>query len=212
MLPQEFAQHLVSPEDRAGGQMLREAAGGGVDVLVVLGSGLAGALDTAAAWPAPEAVFPQSGLPGVLAPVGDGHVDEIRLYHLAYGGTGVRVAVALGRTHLFEGHGTGPVTALARAAWCAGARTAVLTNANGCLRDWRLGEVMVISDHVNLTGTSPFDGTVFLDTSACWDPGLSASLAEVCQRTGTYAILRGPEYQTRAETRLLAGAGVEGPL
>lgn len=209
MLPEEFNKHLIDDDDLAGGGIITGAVGGGIDALVVLGSGLAAALDEAPGWPAPASTMRQSDLPGVLAPVGDGHVDELRLYALPRGEGVVRVAVALGRTHLFEGHGPRPVTALARAAFAAGARTAVLTNANGCLRDWELGDVMAISDHVNLTGTSPFDGTVFLDTSACWDPGLTAHLGTVCQRSGTYAILRGPEYQTRAETRMLAAAGVD---
>ncbi|MDO5066857.1 MAG: purine-nucleoside phosphorylase [Propionibacteriaceae bacterium] len=205
MQPAEFPRHLIDDADRAGGDLLTLAAGGPLDVLVVLGSGLADALDEAPTWAEPLAVMKQSDLPGVLAPVGDGHVDELRTYRHH----GKRVAVALGRTHLFEGHGPRPVTALARAAHCAGVHTAVLTNANGCLRDWQLGEVMAITDHVNLTGTSPFDGTVFLDPSTCWDEQLTAVLSEVCQRTGTYAFLRGPEYQTRAETRLLAAAEVD---
>lgn len=209
MHPEEFPQHLIDDDDLAGGELLTRAAGDRLDALVVLGSGLADALSDAPAWPAPVAVLRQSELPAVLAPVGDGHVDEVRLYALPHANGPMRVAVALGRTHLFEGHGPRPVTALARAAFTAGARTAVLTNANGCLRDWELGDVMAISDHVNLTGTSPFDGTVFLDPSACWDPELTAALRTVCQRNGTYAILRGPEYQTRAETRLLAAAGVD---
>jgi purine-nucleoside phosphorylase len=101
------------------------------------------------------------------------------------------------------------VTALVRAAAVAGARTAVLCNANGCLRDWSLGDVMAIEDHANFSGVSPFNGTVFLDTSTCWDPALTERLASVCERRGTYAILRGPEYQTPLETRLLAAAGVD---
>lgn len=205
MQPSEFPSHLIDDADRAGGDLLIQAAGGGLDLLVVLGSGLADALDAAPDWPEPLARMRQSDLPGVLAPVGDGHVDELRTYRFGE----QRVAVALGRTHLFEGHGPRPVTALARAAHCAGAGKAVLTNANGCLRDWELGDVMAITDHVNLTGTSPFDGTVFLDTTTCWDEELTTILTGVCQRAGTYAILRGPEYQTRAETRLLATAGVD---
>lgn len=205
MQPEEFPDRLIDDVDRAGGDLLRKAAGGALDALVVLGSGLADALDAAPDWPEPLARMRQSELPGVLAPVGDGHVDELRTYLLGE----KRVVVALGRTHLFEGHGPGPVTALSRAAFCAGVRLAVLTNANGCLREWQLGDVMAITDHLNFTGTSPFDGTIFLDTATCWDEQLSSILAGVCQRNGTYAILRGPEYQTRAETRLLAAAGVD---
>ncbi|RRD46678.1 purine-nucleoside phosphorylase [Tessaracoccus sp. OH4464_COT-324] len=209
MLPEEFASHVIGSEDRAAGEQLRVLAGGEVQVAVVLGSGLAEALDGSEAWGQPDAHGRLSDLPGVLAPVGDGHVDALRIYRVATPQRTLRVVVALGRTHLFEGHGPGPVTAFARAAYCAGAEVALLTNANGCLRDWSLGDVMAVSDHINFSGTSPFDGTVFLDPATCWDAELTGMLAEVCQRSGTYAFLRGPEYQTTAESRLLAAAGAD---
>ena len=66
--------------------------------------------------------------------------------------------VARGRSHLYEGYGPRPVVALARIAAAAGVRGAVLVNAGGCLRSWKIGEVMTITDHLNLTGSSPFDG------------------------------------------------------
>ena len=210
MQPQHFASHLITQQDSAAGEYLRGAAGGPLDVLIVLGSGLAEALDGAEAWGQPIAAFPLSSVPGLVAPVADGHVNELRLYeHEADDDHRLRIAVALGRTHLYEGMGPGPVTALARAAVAAGASTAILCNANGCLREWELGDVMAITDHANLTGTSPFDGTIFLDTSACWDADLAVALGAVTQRSGTYALLRGPEYQTPLETRLLAKAGVD---
>jgi len=68
---------------------------------------------------------------------------------------------------------------------------------------------MAITDHVNFSGASPFDGPLFLDVSAVWDAQMTQALRGVCQREGTYAILRGPEYQTMAETRILAGLGVD---
>ena len=117
--------------------------------------------------------------------------------------------MATGRTHLYEGLGARPVTALSRASVAAGISRAVLTNANGCLKPWNLGDVMAITDHVNLSGASPFDGPLFLDVSAVWDAQMTGALRGVCQREGTYAILRGTEYQTMAETRILAGLGVD---
>ena len=88
-------------------------------------------------------------------------------------------------------------------------RAAVLVNAGGCLRRWRIGEVMTITDHLNLTGSSPFNGTVFVDVRAVWDPELAAALRACTQREGVYACLRGPEYQSRAEARMLAGLGAD---
>ena len=184
------------------------------DLLVVLGSGAADAL---AAWGEPEASLPLSDLPGVLAPVAPGHDDRLDSYVVGRdqeaseqeGGGERRVLVARGRSHLYEGHGPGPVVALARIAAAAGVRGAVLVNAGGCLRSWRIGEVMAITDHLNLTGSSPFDGPVFTDVRCVWDDELADILGGVSERSGVYAALRGPEYQTMAETRMLESIGAD---
>ena len=197
-----FTGALLDDEAVAGARVLTELVGR-PDALVVLGSGLADALDEA--WGAPAATVPLGAIPGVLAPVADGHGGELRSYER----DGGAVLVATGRTHLYEGLGPRPVTAVARAAVAAGISRAVLTNANGCLKPWNLGDVMAITDLVILSGASPFDGPLFLDVSALWDPEMTEALRGVCQREGVYAMVRGPEYQTMAETRILAGLGVD---
>ena len=184
------------------------------DLLVVLGSGAADAL---AAWGEPEASLPLSDLPGVLAPVAPGHDDRLDSYVVGRdqevseqeGGGERRVLVACGRSHLYEGHGPRPVVALARIAAAAGVRGAVLVNAGGCLRSWKIGEVMTITDHLNLTGSSPFDGPVFTDMRSVWDGELAGALGSITARSGVYAALRGPEYQTVAESRMLADLGAD---
>ena len=189
------------------------------DLLVVLGSGAADAL---AAWGEPEASLPLSDLPGVLAPVAPGHDDRLDSYVVGRdqeasdqeaseqeGGGERRVLVARGRSHLYEGHGPRPVVTLARIAAAAGVRGAVLVNAGGCLRSWRIGEVMTITDHLNLTGSSPFDGPVFTDIRSVWDGELAGALGSITARSGVYAALRGPEYQTVAESRMLADLGAD---
>lgn len=189
------------------------------DLLVVLGSGAADAL---AAWGEPEASLPLSDLPGVLAPVAPGHDDRLDSYVVGRdqeasdqeaseqeGGGERRVLVARGRSHLYEGHGPRPVVALARIAAAAGVRGAVLVNAGGCLRSWRIGEVMTITDHLNLTGSSPFDGPVFTDVRGVWDDELTDILSGVTEKAGVYAALRGPEYQTMAEARMLESIGAD---
>ena len=80
MQPQHFASHLITQQDSAAGEYLRGAAGGPLDVLIVLGSGLAEALDDSQAWSHPIAAFPLSSVPGLVAPVADGHLDELRIY------------------------------------------------------------------------------------------------------------------------------------
>ena len=122
-----FTQALLDDEAVAGARVLTSLAGR-PDALVVLGSGLAEALDEA--WGAPVATVALGDIPGVVAPVADGHGGELRAYETRRG----VVLVATGRTHLYEGLGPRPVTALARAAVAAGISRAVLTNANGCLK------------------------------------------------------------------------------
>lgn len=193
-----FSAALIGPEQREGARMLAQATGHAHhDVLVVLGSGLSSCLET---WGTPVATMHLSDLPDVMAPVADGHEDLLHSYCI----NGVRVLVALGRTHLYEGKGARAVTALTRIAVASGVDTAVLCNANGCLRQWELGDVMAIEDHMNLSGSSPFDGPLFLDVATVWDRELTDVLSAQCQRRGVYAFLRGPEYQTRAETQWLA--------
>lgn len=200
-----LAQYILSEQDEIAGRYLRDLAQGSIDVLLVLGSGLAETLDNASAWGTPVGVVALSDIPGVVAPVADGHLDEFRVYRRS----GLTVGVALGRTHVYEGLGSQPVSALPRAAVCAGVSTAILCNANGCLRDWELGDVMAVEDHANFTGMSPFNGPVFIDTTRCWNAELTAAMSATCERRGTYALMRGPEYQTLTETRLLAAAGVD---
>ena len=97
-----FPQALLDDEAVAGARVLTGLAGR-PDALVVLGSGLAEALDEA--WGAPVASVPLGEVPGVVAPVADGHGGELR----AYKTRGGVVLVATGRTHLYEGLGPRPV-------------------------------------------------------------------------------------------------------
>lgn len=149
---------------KAGAEFIAQASGTPHhDALVVLGTGLADALED---WGPPRARWKLSDIPGVNRPVADFHRDEARSYLMR----GKRILVYLGRTHLYEGHGPQAVALPAQIAALTGVRLAILTNANGCLRNWRLGDVMTITDHVNLTYTSPFDGPIFVDTTGLWDP------------------------------------------
>lgn len=175
------------------------------DALVVLGSGWGPA---AAAFGEPVAAFAMTDVPGFLAPVAPGHAGEIRSYDL----DGVATLVYLGRTHLFEGHGLRPVVHGVRAAHAAGVRLAVLTNANGSLRaDLELGQPVLVSDHLNLTATSPLEGARFVDLTDAWSPRLRA-LARSLDPTlaeGVYAWLRGPHYETWAEAGWLRAVGAD---
>ena len=175
------------------------------DALVVLGSGWGPA---AAAFGEPSAVFPMTDVPGFLAPVADGHAGEIRSCLV----DGIATLVLLGRTHLYEGHGLRPVVHGIRTAHAAGVRLAVLTNANGSLRgDWELGRPVLVSDHLNVTGTSPLEGPRFVDLTDAWSPRLRALARELdpSLAEGVYAWLRGPHYETWAEAEWLRRVGAD---
>ena len=179
-----------------------------LDALVVLGSGWGPAAD---AFGTPETSFPMVDIPGVLAPTAEGHGAEARVHDV----DGVATLVLLGRTHLYEGHGLRPVVAAVRAAAGAGARLALLTNANGSLRDdWEVGRAVLVSDHLNQTGTSPREGAArcrHVDLTDAWSPRLRA-LARTLDPSldeGVYAWLRGPHYETWAEAEWLRRVGAD---
>ena len=184
------------------------AAGSGAArhaAVVVLGSGWAAALAALGeiCWR-----MPAGSLPGFHAPTAVGHAGEVCSLDL----DGHRVLVLSGRTHLYEGHGTAAVAHGVRTAAAAGARTAVLTNANGSLRsDWPPGTGVVLTDHLNLTAMSPLVGARFVDLTRCWSPHLAtAALAtDPALVAGTYAMLPGPHYQSLAESRMLRSFGAD---
>lgn len=200
-----MAEDPYALAERAAGRIADLTGRAAHDALVVLGSGWGPAVD---AFGDPAAAFAMTEVPGFLAPVAEGHLGEIRSYDL----DGVRTLVLLGRTHLYEGHGLRPVVHGIRAARACGVRLAVLTNANGSLRpDCELGQPVLVTDHLNLTATSPLEGARFVDLTDAWSPRLRAlarsidpSLAE-----GVYAWLRGPHYETWAEAGWLRTVGAD---
>jgi purine-nucleoside phosphorylase len=185
---------------------LRERLGvDAVDCAVVLGSGWGGAAD---ALGQPSAEIHTADLPHFLAPVAVGHAGLVRSYDV-----GGRVVVAfLGRTHLYEGHGPGPVAHAVRTVAAAGARAVLLTNANGSLRaDWGTGTGVLLRDHLNLTGATPLLGARFVDLTEAYSARLrSVALAAHPELVeGVYAMLRGPHYETVAEAHALQRVGAD---
>jgi len=183
------------------------------DVGIVLGSGLGGLADDLE-----DAVaVPFSELPGWPAATAPGHVGRLLLGTLA----GRPVAMLQGRFHLYEGNAPGLVIQPALLFGRLGAKVIVLTNAAGGLDPgFGPGTLMVIGDHVNLTGQSPLLGANapemgerFTDLTEAWSPRLRAALhaaghAEGVELAeGVYVGLVGQNYETPAEVRLLASLG-----
>jgi purine-nucleoside phosphorylase len=184
---------------------LTTALGGRHDVAVVMGSGWAPAAD--AFGPADYAVA-IGDLPGFEAPTAVGHGGELRSVRVG----GRRVLLFLGRTHLSEGRGVDAVAHAVRTAAAAGVRTVVLTNAAGGLSpDHRVGQVVVISDHLNLTARSPLVGAEFVDLTDLYSARLRALAREIDPGLleGVYAALPGPHYETPAEIRMLRTMGAD---
>ena len=114
------------------------------------------------------------------------------------------------RTHYYEGHGVRAVVHGIRTAAAAGCRTVVITNGCGGLREeWGPGTPVLISDHINLTATSPIEGANFVDLTDVYSPRLRAIAKEVDPDLdeGVYVQFRGPHYETPAEVRM---AGILG--
>jgi purine-nucleoside phosphorylase len=175
------------------------------DVAVVLGSGWSPAV---AALGSPTAVLPQAELPGFAPPRAAGHAGEVLSIPIG----AHRALVLAGRIHPYEGHDLRHVVHPVRTACAAGARIVVLTNAAGGLRaDMRVGQLVLISDHLNLTARSPLVGAQFVDLTDAYAPRLRAlarqSDPELTE--GIYAGLPGPHYETPAEIRMLQILGAD---
>lgn len=195
------------------------------DVAVVLGSGWLPAADALGEVVAEVSV---GALPGFGESAVAGHRGLVR--SLRTGG-GRRVLVFLGRVHGYEGHSPAVVVHGVRTAHAAGCEVAVLTNAAGGIRaGLRVGQPVLIADHINLTGRSPLGGagvaaaaddgrpSLFADLTDAYSPRLRA-LARAVEADldgggpgldeGIYAGLAGPQYETPAEVRMLERLGAD---
>ncbi len=184
-----------------------------LDTLVVLGTGLGPAVPLLGAEGPPVDLL---ALPGFPTPTGIGHTARAWTIDLA----GRRVLVVGGRVHLYEGRSPDEVVHLVRSAVLAGCTTVALTaSAGGIHPDYAPGELVLISDHLNLTGRSPLSGlpadhpsgTPFVDLTDAWSPELrgAARRADPSLREGVYAQLPGPHLESPAEIRMLRTLGAD---
>ncbi|EIE97577.1 purine nucleotide phosphorylase [Saccharomonospora glauca K62] len=175
------------------------------DIAVVLGSGWRPAADVIGE---PRAEIPLGELPGFETPSAVGHGSTARLVEVG----DKRVLVLLGRTHLYEGKGVARVVHAVRTAAAAGVRAVLLTNAAGGLREgFRVGQPVLISDHLNMTATSPITGANFVDLVDLYSERLRKIAKEIdpTLAEGVYAGLPGPHFETPAEIRMLRTLGAD---
>jgi purine-nucleoside phosphorylase len=181
---------------------------------VVLGSGLGAFAESLT----DAARIPYHDIPGFPAPSVAGHGGA-----LVAGARGAaRVLCLSGRVHLYEGHPPSRVVFGVRLLAALGCRAVLLTNAAGATRaDWSPGSLVLLRDHLNLTGQNPLVGPDdppfprFPDMSAIYDAELrtlaheSAREAAISLVDGVYAGVLGPSYETPAEIRMLSSLGAD---
>ncbi|NTU70565.1 MAG: purine-nucleoside phosphorylase [Coriobacteriia bacterium] len=189
-----------------------------VDVAMILGSGLAGLADVVE----DPHVVPYADIDGFPTPEHHvvGHAGQLVLGTLA----GVRAAVFQGRVHRYQGFSARDVAYPVRLAHAIGAKTLIVTNAAGGISpSLRVGDVVLISDHINLTGDSPLvgwpgpqGGTPFVPMRDAYDPELreialiaAAESGMPLVPQGRYAGLLGPAYETPAEVAYLRAIGAD---
>jgi purine-nucleoside phosphorylase len=186
------------------------------DVAVVLGSGLASAADRL-----PEArSIPYAALPGFPEPTVAGHPGRMLCGRWGQ----KKVLIFCGRVHGYEGYPAAEIGFPMRVAANLGVQTAIVTNvAGGVDSSYAVGEIIVIRDHLNLTGTSPLVGQNderlgprFLDMSEPYSAHLRHLVSNVSQqlfgtplREGVYAAMAGPSYETPAEVSMLRVLGAD---
>ena len=181
---------------------------------IVLGSGLGGLADAVV-----DAVrIPYGDLPGFHAPAVEGHKGELVIGTLG----GKTVIAQSGRFHMYEGYTPEENVLPVRVFGALGINTLIVTNAAGGVRkSFTAGTLMLISDHLNLTGKNPLVGHVrkgderFPDMSEAYDGAMRETARAAARKLGIpleegiYAGLMGPSYETPAEVRMLERLGAD---
>jgi purine-nucleoside phosphorylase len=199
----------------AAADVVRQAAALHPEVAIILGTGLGGLAEQMKL----EASISYERIPGFPLSTVESHAGRLLLGHL-----GSRPVVAMqGRFHRYEGYGLDEVTFPVRVMHALGAKTLVVSNACGGMHSlWNPGDLVLLSDHINLLGDNPLIGPNderlglrFPDMSAPYDPELRALARStalelgIILREGVYVAVPGPNLETRAEYRMLRGMGAD---
>lgn len=198
-------------------RFIRERINAEVDVAVVLGSGLGAFAETLEN----KTIVPYEEIPDFARSTVEGHSG--RLVAGALPGTSINVAVMQGRFHYYEGYSLDEVTLPIRAFGAMGVKKLALTNAAGGVNQgFRAGDLMLISDHINLMSISPLRGkhdnrlgARFPDMTEVYSKEYRRIAKEAAAELnirlieGVYLSLQGPNYETPAEIRMMRLLGAD---
>ncbi len=174
------------------------------DIALTLGSGWAKAADLLGET---VAEIPASNIPGFHASGIPGHTGTIRSIRLE---NGLHALVLGARTHFYEDKGVRAVVHSVRTAAASGAKITILTNGAGGIKEsWKPGTPVLISDHINLTASSPLEGATFVDLTDLYSTRLRdiARTIDPSLDEGVYVQFRGPHYETPAEVQMAKHMG-----
>lgn len=189
------------------------------DTAIILGSGL----NSLVVDSAKDKIIPYAEFSEIPKPSVPGHVGRFVLGEIEK----TKIIFAQGRVHLYEGHSARAVTSIVRVLAEAGIKQLIVTNAAGALNPkFKPGEWMMITDHINLTGTSPLLGSAnFIDLTEAYSLRLREKFRSAAKKLarhssseggidivlheGVYAGGVGPQYETPAEVRMLQKLGAD---
>lgn len=182
---------------------------------IILGTGLGGLVEEIQV----EAALDYEAIPHFLKSTVEGHRGRLVCGELA----GLPIVAMEGRFHMYEGYSLKQITLPVRVFQALGARLLVVSNAVGGMNpNYRLGDIMVIDDHINLLGDNPLIGINddrlgprFPDMSAPYDARLIDVALEIARKEnfaahrGVFVAVPGPNLETRAEYRFLRATGAD---
>jgi len=182
---------------------------------IILGSGLGAFADSFS----DQTVIPFENLPHFPSSTVPGHSGNLIIGNIE----GVPAAALQGRVHIYEGYSSAEAAFPARVLGALGIRQLIVTNAAGGINtSFNAGDLMLITDHINMMGTNPLIGPNidelgprFPDMSKAYDPGMREVAWDVARqqgivlREGIYIGLSGPNYETPAEIRMCRALGAD---
>ncbi len=185
------------------------------ELAIILGTGLGGLAGEIEV----QTEIPYGDIPGFPLSTVETHAGKLLLGRLS----GRSVVAMQGRFHRYEGYDLGQVTFPVRVMHALGADTLIVSNACGGMHPlWAPGDLVLLSDHINLLGDNPLLGRNddrlgprFPDLTAPYDPGLrdlarrAALELGIVLREGVYVAVPGPNLETRAEYRMLRALGAD---